>query len=72
MHQAKKGNQWYFGMKAHVGADADSGLVHTAGNNVHDAKAMDRLVRDDDTAVDGAKGTPAMRRSAPRRRRGPS
>jgi IS5 family transposase len=29
MHQTKKGNQWYFGMKAHVGADADSGLVHT-------------------------------------------
>lgn len=29
MHQAKKGNQWYFGMKAHIGVDADSGLVHT-------------------------------------------
>jgi IS5 family transposase len=29
MHQTKKGNQWYFGMKAHIGADADSGLVHT-------------------------------------------
>jgi IS5 family transposase len=29
MHQTKKGNQWYFGMKAHVGADAQSGLVHT-------------------------------------------
>lgn len=29
MHQTKKGNQWYFGMKAHVGVDADSGLVHT-------------------------------------------
>jgi IS5 family transposase len=28
MHQAKKGNQWHFGMKAHLGADADSGLVH--------------------------------------------
>ena len=28
MHQAKKGNQWYFGMKAHIGADAESGLVH--------------------------------------------
>ena len=36
MHQSKKGNQWYFGMKAHIGVDADSGLVHTvrgtAGN----------------------------------------
>jgi IS5 family transposase len=28
MHQVKKGNQWHFGMKAHVGTDADSGLVH--------------------------------------------
>jgi len=29
MHQTKKGNQYYFGMKAHIGADAESGLVHT-------------------------------------------
>jgi len=29
MHQAKKGNQWHFGMKAHIGVDADSRLVHT-------------------------------------------
>lgn len=29
MHQTKKGNQWYFGMKAHLGVDAESGLVHT-------------------------------------------
>jgi IS5 family transposase len=29
MHQTKKGNQWYFGMKAHLGVDAASGLVHT-------------------------------------------
>ena len=28
MHQAKKGNQWHFGMKAHIGVDAKSGLVH--------------------------------------------
>ena len=44
MHSSKKGNQWYFGMKAHVGVDAISGLVHTAGvtsGNVHDAKLMD-------------------------------
>lgn len=37
MHQSKKGNEWYFGMKAHIGVDADSGLVHTvrgtAGNS---------------------------------------
>ena len=29
MHQTKKGNQWHFGMKAHIGVDADSGFVHT-------------------------------------------
>src|SRR3546814_12615722 len=29
MHQTKKGNQWYFGMKAHIGVDTASGLVHT-------------------------------------------
>jgi hypothetical protein len=29
MHQTKKGNQWHFGMKAHIGVDADSGLVRS-------------------------------------------
>jgi transposase, IS5 family len=29
MHQVKKGNEWHFGMKAHIGVDAESGLVHT-------------------------------------------
>jgi IS5 family transposase len=29
MHQTKKGNQWYFGMKAHIGVDIASGLVHS-------------------------------------------
>ena len=29
LHQTKKGNQWYFGMKAHIGSDRDSKLVHT-------------------------------------------
>jgi IS5 family transposase len=59
MSQSKKGNQWYFGMKAHVGVDAMSGLVHTAGvttGKVHDAKVMDRLIREDDVAVYGDKG----------------
>lgn len=39
MHQSKKSNQWYFGMKAHIGADAHSGLVHTVistAGNVND------------------------------------
>ena len=29
MHQTKKGNQWHFGMKAHIGVDANSGLTHS-------------------------------------------
>jgi len=59
MSSSKKGNQWYFGMKAHVGVDAESGLVHTAGvttGKVHDAKVMHRLIREDDRAVYGDKG----------------
>ena len=46
MHQTKKGNQWHFGMKAHIGVDADSGLVHTVvgtaanGNDVTQAHAL--------------------------------
>lgn len=38
-HQVKKGNTWYFGYKAHIGVDKDSGLVHTVAAtpaNVHD------------------------------------
>jgi IS5 family transposase len=59
MTSSKKGNQWHFGMKAHVGVDAKSGLVHTAGvttGKVHDAKVMAHLIREDDTAVYGDKG----------------
>lgn len=58
MRQSKKGNQWYFGIKAHIGTDAKSGLVHTAGvtaGSVHDAKVMDNLIREDDRAVYGDK-----------------
>ena len=52
MTSSKKGNQWYFGMKSHIGVDAESDLVHTAGvttGKVHDAKVMHNLVREDDT-----------------------
>jgi IS5 family transposase len=59
MSQSKKGNQWYFGMKAHIGVDAKSGLVHTVETTtgkVHDAKMIDHLTRDDDKAIFGDKG----------------
>jgi IS5 family transposase len=59
MHQVKKGNQWYFGMKVHVGADAQSGLVHTVGvtpANVADVSGLPHLLREEDRAVFGDKG----------------
>ncbi len=54
MRQTKKGNQWYFGMKAHIGADAGTGYVHSVtvtGANVHDLDEAAALVRDDDEVV---------------------
>jgi len=54
MHQTKKGNQWYFGMKAHIGADAGTGYVHSVSAtaaNVHDLDEAADLVRDDDEVV---------------------
>ena len=48
MHQSKKGNQWYFGMKAHIGVDAESGLVHTVrgtAGNVGDVVEAASLLR---------------------------
>ncbi len=54
MHQTKKGNQWYFGMKAHIGVDAGSGYVHSVtctAANVHDLDEAVNLVRADDRVV---------------------
>ena len=54
MHQTKKGNQWHFGMKAHVGVDADSGLVHTVvgtAANVNDVTQASALVHGEESDV---------------------
>lgn len=54
MRQTKKGNQWYFGMKAHIGVDAGTGYVHSmtvTGANVHDLDEVTDLVRVDDEVV---------------------
>lgn len=54
MHQTKKGNQWYFGMKAHVGVDAGTGYAHSVAAtaaNVHDLDEAANLVRVDDEVV---------------------
>lgn len=52
MHQAKKGNEWHFGMKAHIGVDAASGLVHRltgTAANVADITESEHLLHGDET-----------------------
>ena len=59
MHQTKKGNEWKFGMKCHVGVDAGSGLVHTitvTPANVHDINEAHKLLREDDEFAYGDNG----------------
>jgi IS5 family transposase len=73
MSQSKKGNQWCFGMKTHIGVDMRSGLVHTAAvttGSVHDAKMMDDLIRADDRAVFGDKGYAGDRKKRAARQAG--
>jgi len=59
MHQTKKGNQWHFGMKTHIGVDAGTGYIHTVTAtpaNVHDITEAYKLIRDDDGVVYGDSG----------------
>jgi transposase, IS5 family len=54
MRQTQKGGNWYFGMKAHIGVDAESGHVHIVigtAANVHDITAAEALVRGEETDV---------------------
>ena len=56
MHQTKKGNQWYFGMKAHIGVDSKTKLMHAVvatAANVHDSQALPDLLHGDETRVWG-------------------
>lgn len=59
MHQTKKGNQWFFGMKAHIGADVDSGLVHTVvttAANESDVAQIEDLLHGKEQSVHGDAG----------------
>ena len=59
MHSSKKGNQWYFGMKAHIGADAESGLVHTVrgtSGNVTDVVEGNSLLHGNEVDAFGDAG----------------
>jgi IS5 family transposase len=54
MHSTQKGGNWYFGMKSHIGVDADSGLVHTVigtAANVHDVTVAQALLHGKETDV---------------------
>lgn len=59
MHQTKKGNEWHFGMKAHIGTDAESGLVHslhTTPANESDIAHTDKLLHGQETKAHADSG----------------
>ena len=54
MHQTKKGNEWHFGMKVHIGVDSQTGVVHSVSTtpaNVHDVIETPRLLHGGETQV---------------------
>ena len=72
MHQTRKGNQWYFGMKAHLGVDSRSKLIHAAvatAANVADSAVLPELLHGQETRVWGDQAyrgqRAAIRRQAP-------
>ena len=59
MTQTKKGNQWHFGMKAHIGVDAESGLIHTVEcttAKIADIAMLDACLHGEETIVFGDRG----------------
>ena len=54
MRQTKKGNQWHFGMKAYIGVDSETGIVHsmtTTAANAHDVTEARKLLRGGEKVV---------------------
>jgi IS5 family transposase len=67
MHSSKKGEQMYFGMKAHIGADAESGLVHTVvgtSGNVHDVTQGNSLLHGQESVAFGDAGYQGIEKRA--------
>jgi len=67
MSSTKKGNDWYFGMKAHIGVDADSGVTHsleTSTARLHDSQVWDALLHGEETSVWADKGYVSAEREA--------
>jgi len=72
MHQTRKGNAWYFGMKAHIGVDSKARIVHSfvaTAANVHDSKVLGALLHGSETRVWGDSAyrgqTAVIRKAAP-------
>ena len=56
MHQTRKGKQWYFGMKAHIGMDSQTSIIHSVAAtaaNVHDSQVLPELLHGQETRVWG-------------------
>jgi len=75
MHQTRKGQQWYFGMKAHIGVDSKTKLIHAVvatAANVHDATILPDLLHGEETRVWGDQAykgqTAVIRKHAPNAR----
>lgn len=67
MTSTKKGNDWFFGMKAHVGVDADSGVAHsleTTTAKVHDSQIWDALLHGGEDSVWADRGYVSAEREA--------
>jgi len=67
MSSTKKGNDWYFGMKARIGVDVDSGTVHSleaTTAKVHDSRVWDKLLHGEETSVWADKGYVSAEREA--------
>lgn len=72
MHQARKGQQWYFGMKAHIGVDVESGLTHTVTTtaaNVADVAEVAELLHGKEKTVHADAGYIGADKRAPKRGR---
>ena len=67
MSSTKKGNDWYFGMKAHIGVDVDSGVIHsleTSTARVHDSRIWDKVLHGEEDSVWADKGYVSAEREA--------
>lgn len=67
MSSTKKGNDWYSGMKAHIGVDADSGVTHsleTSTARLHDSQIWDQLLHGEETSIWADKGYVSAEREA--------